>query len=389
MLKKATGTLTVLMILAFISGCTKHVTKQADIDEISRSRVTELDRAFLRIIKQHKINTVGVAVIKEGRMVWQNQYGMQSENVPASENTLFNVASITKTVTAETILRLAAQKKLALDEPMTDYWLDPDLKNSPEHRQLTAKMALSHTGGFMNWRYLSEDRKLSFISSPGERFNYSGEGFEYLAKYAEEKLGQPFEQLVQSMVFSPLGINSASLSVREDNYTLIAKPLDASNQFYGYYCWPAGWCKKPGDFSAAGSMVITVADYAKFMISSMRGEGLDTQLARDRNTIIGFQDDINCAQYPELICPVTVGYGLGWYIADLENDKLIGHRGSDWSVVSAAYYYQNSGDGLIIFLNAPNKAGIAAMVDALELLDPDSPELHGYRTRRDRINNEH
>ncbi len=387
MLKKTIWTLTILATLGFITSCTKDAVKRADIDEISSSRAIELDSIFLKIIKQHKVNTAGIAVIKHGKVVWQNQYGLQSPGILASENTLFNVGSITKTVTAETILRLVAQGKLSLDEPMTDYWLDPDLQNNAKHHQLTARMALSHTSGFMNWRYFSEDRKLAFVNNPGEKFNYSGEGFEYLAKYAEQKLGQPFEQLVQSTIFSPLGIKSASLSVREENYPFMAKPLEANNQFFGYYCWPSGWCKKTGDFSAAGSMVINVADYAKFMISSMHGEGLGSQLMQYRNTIIGFEDNINCHQNPELLCPVKIGYGLGWNISDLANNKLIGHRGSDWSVVSTAYYYQNSGDGLIIFLNAPNKAGIAAMVDALELLDPDSPELHGYRMRRDRADN--
>jgi CubicO group peptidase (beta-lactamase class C family) len=165
---------------------------------------------------------------------------------------------------------------------------------------------------------------------------------------------------------------------------MCSSPLDAEGKFYGYYCRPEGWCRSEGDFAAAGSMVVTVGDYAKFMISSMRGEGLNAQLVEDRGTIQGLQDDIDCTESPDAACPIRVGYGLGWSVIDLDEDRMIGHRGSDWSAVSAAYYYQGSGDGLVVFFNAPNKAGIAAMVEALELLDPDSPELHGYRARRAR-----
>ena len=98
------------------------------------------------------------------------------------------------------------------------------------------------------------------------------------------------------------------------------------------------------------------------------------------------QSDIDCGEEKVIPCPTQLGYGLGWGITQLEDDKLIGHRGTDWAVVSLAYSYQGSGDGLVIFFNAPNKEGLAGMVDALELLDPDSPELHGYRLRLAREN---
>jgi CubicO group peptidase (beta-lactamase class C family) len=344
----------------------------------------ELEGGLAEVVARHGVNTAGFALIKNGQVVWQHQYGQQSSGVPASADTLFDVASLTKTVTAETILRLVADAKLSLDEPMSDYWVDPDLRHDPRHRRLTARMALSHTTGFMNWRFFAPDGKLAFINEPGERFGYSGEGFEYVAKYAENKLGVGLEELAKKYVFEPIGMTDVALSVRKENFPRIARPLDADGTFHGYYCRPEGWCRSEGDRFAAGSMVITVADYAKFLISSMQGEGLSAELEKERDTIHGVEEDIDCSATPHARCPTRVGYGLGWSVTELGDDKLIGHRGSDWSAVSLAYYYKRSGDGLVIFFNAPNKAGIAAMVDALELLDPDSSEIHGYKTRRAR-----
>jgi hypothetical protein len=120
----------------------------------------------------------------------------------------------------------------------------------------------------------------------------------------------------------------------------------------------------------------------------MQGEGLNPELLQDRNTMQGIQftqGEIDCDQASEVQCPTQLGYGLGWSMSQLKDDKLIGHRGTNWSVVSLTYYYQGSGDGLVIFFNAPNKAGLAAMVDALKLLDPDSPELPGYELRLARV----
>lgn len=363
--------------------------KTVDIDDISSTQAMVLDDSFLALVAKHKINTAGVAVIKNNKVVWQNQYGFQSPGVPANENTLFNVASLTKTITAETLLRLVATGKLSLDESIAPYWVDPDLQNNPEVHRLTPRMLLTHTSGFMNWRYFANDRKLSFINTPGEAFGYSGEGFEYLAKYAEKKLGMPFEQLVESTIFEPLAMKNSSMAVRKENFSRIAKPMDENGKFHGHYCHPSGYCSSEGSSSAAANLVMTVSDYAKFLISSIKGEGLSAKLKQDRNTMQGIQftqEDIDCSQFLAVKCPTKMGYGLGWSMSDLKNNKIIGHRGTNWTVVSLAYYYQDSGDGLIIFFNAPNKAGLAGMVDALKLLDPDSPELPGYELRLARKN---
>jgi CubicO group peptidase (beta-lactamase class C family) len=381
----------VFFLLSFfcLDTSAQKIFKKNDIENISSSRALMLDNSFLALVNKHKINTAAVAVIKNRKVIWENHYGQQSPGTPASENTLFNIASLTKTVTAETILRLVAQGKLSLDEPIAPYWIDPDLKGDPNIHRLTARMLLTHTSGFMNWRYFSDDRKLSFIKTPGTTFGYSGEGFEYLAKYAEKKLGTPFEQLVQSTVFDPVGMDSASISVHKKNFSRIAKPLDENGKFYGYYCHPSGFCQKEGSYSAAANLVITIADYAKLLISSMEGEGLNPKLEQDRNTMQGIQftqSDIDCSITPDIQCPTKLGYGLGWSMSHLKEGKLIGHRGTNWSVVSIAYYYQDSGDGLVIFFNAPNKAGIAGMIDALNLLDPDSPEIPGYKLRLARTN---
>ncbi|GAB4186294.1 MAG: hypothetical protein Tsb002_10650 [Wenzhouxiangellaceae bacterium] len=388
-LKEALSILLALLVISCVNNKTQSEYHQPDIEEISNRRAAELDKAFAELVEKHKINTAAVAVIKNSEIVWQSQYGYQSPGIPATEDTLFDIASLTKTVTAETILRLVAQGRLSLDESIEPYWVDSDLEGEPLLGQLTPRMLLSHTSGFMNWRFFAEDGRLDFVNPPGTVFGYSGEGYEYLAKYAENKTGVPFEELVQATIFDPLDMQSASISVREENFDRIAKPFDENGNFYGYYCIPEGYCRQEGSYSAAASLVVTVADYARFLISAMNGEVLTAELLNDRNTMHGVQfteKDIVCDELSQILCPTKLGYGLGWAISELKDDKLIGHRGTNWTVVSLAYYYQNSGDGLVVFFNAPNKAGLAGMIDALELLDPDSPEIHGYRLRLARVN---
>lgn len=359
-----------------------------DIPSISAERAVALDQALADVVTRHQVNTAAVAVIKDGAVVWQGHYGQQAPGVPASEHTLYNVASLTKTVTAETVLRLAAAGHVSLDEPMSAHWIDPDLQDDPRHRQLTPRMALSHTTGFMNWRFFADDGKLAFINDPGKAYGYSGEGFNYLARFVEGKLGEPFEDVARRYVFEPSSVSDASMDasmhVNPGLFPRIAQTLDAEGDFPGHYCRPEGWCRESGSFSAAGDLVITLADYTRFLIQSMRGAGLTPELKADRNTLHSTKPPIDCGPVPEARCPIRTGYALGWHVTELEDGKTIGHLGSDWSMVTMAYYYEGSRDGLVVLFNAPNRAGITAMVDALRLLDPDSPELHGYIARRAR-----
>ena len=392
MLKK-TQRLISIVFLAPLFSCTsspeQSTSTSISVVNITTENVQDLDTKLQQIVKNNKINTLGVAVINDGEIAWSNQYGMQSDTVEANASTLFNVASLTKPVVAETILRLVAQGKLSLDESVANYWVDPDLAGSPQVQKLTPRMLLSHTSGFMNWRYFSKERKLSFINPPGTTFGYSGEGFEYLAKYVENKLNTPFDDLVKQMIFEPLEMKNAHFTVEAENFGNIAKPYDIDGKFYGYYCSPYGYCAKEGSYSAAANLVITVDDYAKFLVSSMKGEGLSSELLADKERMQGVQfegEDIICEGDDNIPCPTKLGYGLGWSMSIFDDEKLVGHRGTNWKAVSLAYYYPASRNGLVVFFNAPNQYGITGMVDVLELLDPDSPEILGYRLRQARFN---
>lgn len=338
--------------------------------------VAALDQA----LAEHSIITAGIGIIRDGELVWSRYHGEQSPGVATSAATRFNVASITKTVAAETALRLAGAGLLDLDAPLAPYWVDPDVAQDPRRERLTARMVLNHTTGFPNWRFFRRDRRLAFEHDPGTTYGYSGEGFEYLARAIENKLGEPFPSVVQRMVFDPIGMPDASIAVRRDGLANVARPVDADGAFHGYYCRPGGPCRVEGEFSAADDMVVTVPDYARFLAALMRAAGYDANLARERDRVQtdrGAERLVDCQT--GATCPVAQGYGLGLEVADYGDLKVIGHGGSDWSEQSIAYFYEPSDDGVIVFLNAPNRRAMSAMPRILELLDPASPFLSRYR----------
>lgn len=125
-------------------------------------------------------------------------------------------------------------------------------------------------------------------------------------------------------------------------------------------------------------MVISLEDYATFLISVMKGENYSPELKQDRNRV-QVNRPVKYCEHGTDGCPVSQGYGLGWVVVDQENEKIVWHGGSDWSLVTSAYFYEKSQDGLIIFLNAPNRLAMDRMPELIQLMDPSSPIIDQYQ----------
>ena len=144
------------------------------------------------LLKDNAVPSVSFALIKSGRIVQADALGEQSPGVRATTETLYNIASLTKPLTAEIIMRMVATGVFGLDDPMYPAFVDPDVAADPRNRLLTPRLALTHQTGFPNWR--GKDG-LKFLRDPGTGYGYSGEGYQYVAHFAEKKTGQSFEAL--------------------------------------------------------------------------------------------------------------------------------------------------------------------------------------------------
>src|SRR5580692_9447783 len=160
------------------------------------------------------VPSVAVAYIPGRKGAWTAGYGEQSPGVPATGKTLYNMASLTKPVTAEALLRLASAGKLSLGESISPYWLDPDIKNDPWSKLLTPRLCLSHQTGFANWRRMTGG-VLKIRWEPGTQTGYSGEGYNYVGRFAEKKMAKPFDTLAQEMVFDAIGMKETSYTAKE------------------------------------------------------------------------------------------------------------------------------------------------------------------------------
>ncbi len=278
-----------------------------------------------------------------------NSIGEQSPGVRATSNTLYNVASLAKPISAEVMLRLVSDERLSLDEPMSRHWIDPDIANDPRRDLLTLRIALSHRTGFPNWRRMTNG-VLTFQSEPGAGFTYAGEGYEYARRYTQLGTGEPFERSAQRLVLDPIGMHNTAYTRRDWFAGRIAVPHDES-----------GAALEPDindrEMLASDDLYTTVGDYARFVIAVMNNEGVSADIASQRLAYDVELRDGGCGGDSGLsmeACPLGVGMAMGWMVFRYEGETVVTHGGSDTGEQTLAFFVPERRMGVVMFTNSAN-----------------------------------
>ena len=147
----------------------------------------QLDRKIRNWLRDYRVPAAAVAIVDPAnqRASWVKAFGERVPGSPATTDTIFNVASLTKPVFGMMALHLVAKGEISLDSSLDKHWIDPDIVTNDWHKKLTPRILLSHQSGFPNWR----KGKLSFQFEPGTKTGYSGEGIDYLRRAVERKTG--------------------------------------------------------------------------------------------------------------------------------------------------------------------------------------------------------
>jgi CubicO group peptidase (beta-lactamase class C family) len=264
-------------------------------------------------------------------------FGELQTNKPAPINTIWNVASMTKPITAIVALKLINAGKWDLDEPIYKYYTDTDVANDPRSKLLTTRIILSHQTGFPNWRGNNEDGKLSFEFEPGTKYQYSGEGYEYLRKSLEKKFKKSLELLASELIFKPLKMKDTKF-IWDDKMdsTRFAKWHNEKGELYE--------TQKNKTANAADNLLTTVEDYSKFLVHLLNGAGLSDKLYKE---MISNQVTIN--EYKH--------WGLGWWVDEninINKDFALVHGGDDIGVHTITFIVPKTKQALLIFTNCDN-----------------------------------
>lgn len=296
-------------------------------DKAPAASIFDSDAAMREWLQENKVPALALGVIANGRLQQVKAYGSMKENTPAAYNTIFNVASLTKPVTAMVALQLASQGKWDIDEPLYIYWTDPDIADDPRHKKLTTRIVLSHQTGFPNWR----DKKLSFSFEPGTRYQYSGEGLEYLKKALENKFHKTLDQMAQELIFTPWQMYDTRYTWYQADTLRVATGYDKESHPYA----PV----RNKTANAADDLLTTIGDYGTFLAHILDSAGLSPMMFEEMIT-------------PQVSTKAHKYFTLGMERYDLGNGNYaLAHGGADKGVQAIAFIVPATKQGLLIFTN--------------------------------------
>ncbi len=308
----------------------------------------KLDTLVNAYAKLYKFN--GAALVAKGGTILLNKgYGYRNANnkVPNSEETIFQLGSITKQFTSAIILKLQEEKKLSVSDKLSKYF-----PGYPKGDSITIQQLLTHTSGIYNYTSdrnfmaneiakpanrekmmgLFRDKPLDF--SPGTSWKYSNSGYSLLGYIIEMVTKKPYEQAVRKYVFTPLHMIHSGFDFTH---------LQSDDKAIGYLklndkeSMPAPIVDSTVSFSA-GAMYSTIGDLYLWNEGLMHYKVLS-------NT-----------QQEAAYAPVKNNYGYGWGIDSIHGKRRVGHGGSIPGFVTNISRVPEDDVCIILLSNASNES---------------------------------
>jgi CubicO group peptidase (beta-lactamase class C family) len=335
----------------------------------------EIEKMFLeRVERQHMPGAV-LGIIIDGQLVWVKSAGVADvkSRTPVNADTVFRIASMTKSFTAMAILKLRDEGKLSLDDPVSKYV--PSLTDLPyptkDSPALTIRHLLTHSEGFPEdnpWgdRQLAQSNDaiknfmrsgIPFSNAPGVAFEYSNFGFAILGQVVTAVARKPYEDYVREQILIPLGMRSSTFEASQVPKERIAP---------GYRWEDNVWKDEPilahGSFGAMGGLWTTANDlarYVAFLMSaypprdeSERGP-IRRSSAREMQQMARWSPASalrGTVDSPTLLNVSAYGYGLG-VAQDCRFTHVVAHGGGLPGYGSLMRWFPEYGVGIIAMGN--------------------------------------
>lgn len=218
-------------VMLALAGVDRTLPRAAELATVTAA----IDSAVPGALASQRVPGAAVAVIQDGDVVWSQGYGVAAPGGEAvTASTVFQVGSISKTVAAATLLGLADDNVLGLDDPvwpLLNSWRLPS--DWPDADAVTVRRLLSHTAGISQPGYLglspgpplpTTAESLNGATTgtavtqkqPSGSYAYSGGGYTLAQLVAEDATGEPFAELARRYVFTPIGVDSTGYTCTQN-----------------------------------------------------------------------------------------------------------------------------------------------------------------------------
>src|SRR5688572_6120999 len=333
------------------------------------ARTDSLDAFVKAQMAQRNVRGLSLAIVKDGRIALARAYGVvdDSTKAPVTTATLFQAGSISKPVAAVGALHLVEKGTLSLDEDVNAKLKSWKVPASPltTTEKVTLRRLLSHTAGLTVHGFPGYDvagpvpsliqvldgtgptntAPIRVDTTPGAIWRYSGGGFTVMQQLVIDATGEPFPQFMQRAVLGPIGMSSSTF---EQPLPTARAALTASGFYREGTPVRGRWHLYP-EMAAAG-LWTTPTDLAKFAIEIQetlagRGHGVISQ-----------------AMARQYVTEQKNGYGLGVGVNGAGKTLGFGHGGRDEGFDAFLGAGAESGDGVVIMMNANDNSPMQSRV---------------------------
>lgn len=264
----------------------------------SNKKMDDLARSFME--KNH-VEGMSIAVIDKGDIhIFNYGFSDKSKKIPVTNDTIYTIASFTKTVTGTLAAIATIDKKLDLDAPFTKYF--PGLKNT-QLNKITSSQLLAHVSSFpfdfepRPKTYAALVKGLNQFTSqklPGSEYNYSNAGIGTVGYVLQNAYGKNYQDILEDKLLKPLNMNSTYLHVPAEKEKYITLGHDKDNKEVPYSKNIEAWF-------AAASLKSTISDMAKYLnahmnYASLKNKDLSKALSLAHENKYCFANKIACEQ---------------------------------------------------------------------------------------------
>lgn len=325
---------------------------------------SEMDKEIALLLKQYDIPGASLAVVSHGKIIWAKAYGFADIDTkrPVTTDTLFQAASITKSLTSTAVMKILAKYHIALDAPLNNYlkrWKIPANKYTKRH-EVTVLTLLNHTAAISNpypdGGYSYKDKlptltqlflgkppatnpPLTVIAVPGSQYNYCNGCYSILQMFLEDVTSTSYPELMRTLILQPAGMSNSYF----DNHLFINSPNKVALPYNSDH---QRFTQAPttSPIYSTGYLWTTSRDLAKFIIA----------IQKSLNTSHGL---LSQSQAHDLVTPSsTPTRGLGFFISDKNGDeqakgKYFMHTGSNIGYLTMLMGSVDGKNGAAIMIN--------------------------------------
>lgn len=342
-----------------------------------RAAFPRVETILQEYMERRKIPGLAYGLVVDGELIFAGGMGIQNPatQTPVTPDSIFRIASMSKSFTAMALVRLRDEGKLRLDAPAADYVPELAALTYPtrDSASITVRHLLTMSAGFPEdnpWgdRHLAlPNRQLSewllggipFSTAPGMAFEYSNYSYGILGRIVANVAGEPYSAYVTRNVLLPLGMTSSTFDVH-------AVPPErlALGQRLEDGAWVAETPLEDGAFGPMGGLFTTINDFARYMAYLLdafppRDDAEDDVLVIRRSSRRemqqgGRQRQISSARptpdQPAVVLSESYGFGLVATI-DSQFGYSVSHGGGLPGYGTFYRLLPDSGIGLAVFAN--------------------------------------